>query len=269
MLTAQWQEQERLAAAASALALSLRDKEKLVELLPAQALATPLAATPDFGSISTASAGQAVPPHNRNPIKSSLFSDLRTLRQDARVWGSTVKMSLPFSAANSLSGLSSLTSPTPSRPSALNSSNYLSTPHNPLPQNEVDKTQGTSMFSMSHRTTPGSSGHFWFLQVSFKYLKDNDSKTTMLLGLLSLMDILPDAIDGFALHPLELDSTLRILLSRPLPTTRQRMDFPGLPCLLSSTFWLKTKTAEVPSRQRPLPPNSLSTGTMMKRSTGH
>ncbi len=30
----------------------------------------------------------------------------------------------------------------------------------------------------------------------------------MLLGLLLLMDILPDAIDGFALHPLELDSTL-------------------------------------------------------------
>ena len=159
-----------------------------MELLPAQALATPSAATPDVDSISTASAGQAVPPHDGNPVKSSLFFDLRTLRQDARVWGSTVKMSLPFSAANSLSGLSSLTSPTPSRPSALNSSNYLSTPHNPLPQNEVDKTQGTSMFSMSHRTAPGSSGHLWFLQFGFKYLEDNDSKTTLLLGLSLLME---------------------------------------------------------------------------------
>jgi hypothetical protein len=60
-LTAQLQEQEQLAAAASALALSLRDKEKVVELLLAQALATPLAATPDVGSISAASVGQAVP----------------------------------------------------------------------------------------------------------------------------------------------------------------------------------------------------------------
>jgi hypothetical protein len=125
-LTAQLQKQERLAAAASALALSLRNKEKVVELLPAQALATPLAATPDVGSISSTSAGQAVPSHDGNPVKSSLFSfsDLRTLRQDARVWGSPVKMSSPFSAANSLSGLSLFTSPTPNRPSALNSSNY-------------------------------------------------------------------------------------------------------------------------------------------------
>jgi hypothetical protein len=60
-LTAQLQEQERLAAAASALASSMGNKEKVVELLPTQALATPPAATPDVGSISTASAGQVVP----------------------------------------------------------------------------------------------------------------------------------------------------------------------------------------------------------------
>jgi hypothetical protein len=101
-LTAQLQEQEWLAVAASALALSLHNKEKVVELLPAQALATPPAATLDVGSISTASAGQAVPPHNGNPVKSSLFSDLRTLRQDAWFWGSPVKISSLFSAANLL-----------------------------------------------------------------------------------------------------------------------------------------------------------------------
>ena len=134
----------------------------------------------------------------------------------------TVKMSSSFSTADSLSGLFLLTSPTPDHPSALNSSNYSSTPHNPLPQNEVDETQGTSMFSMSHRTAPGSSGHFWFLQVGFKYLEDNDSKITMLLGLSLLMEILPDAIDGFALHPLEPDSTLLALTNNK---TEDR--FPG------------------------------------------
>ncbi len=89
-LTAQSQEQEQLAATASAFALSVRNKEKVVELLPTQALATPQAATPDVGSISAASSGQAVPPHDGNSVKSSLFSDLRTLRQDARVQGSPV-----------------------------------------------------------------------------------------------------------------------------------------------------------------------------------
>jgi hypothetical protein len=208
-----------------------------VELLPAQALETPPAATPDVGSISAASAGQAIPPHDGNPVKSSFFSDLRTLRQDARVRGSPVKMSLPFSTANSLSGLYLLTYPTPNCPSALNSSNYLSTPHNPLPQNEVDKTQGTSMFSMSHRTAPGSSSHFWFLQVGFKNLEDNDSKTTMLLGLLLLMDILPDAIDGFALHPLEPDSTL------PALTNNKTEDgFPGYAVLAFNYFLVENKS---------------------------
>ncbi len=187
-----------------------------MELLPAQALTTPPAATPDVGSISATSAGQAVPPHNGNPVKSSIFSDLRTLRKDVRIWESSVKISLPFSAANLSSGLSLLTSPTPDRPSALNSLRYSSTPHNPLPQNEVDKTQGTSMFSMSHRTAPGSSGHFWFLQVSFKYLEDNDSKTTCCwvsccLWTSSLM----------LLMALLCTHLTRILLSRPLPYQQQ------------------------------------------------
>jgi hypothetical protein len=62
---------------------------------------------------------------------------------------------------------------------------------------------GLSMFSLSYRTAPGSRGHLWFLQVGIWCLEDQDSKTTMLLGLSSLMDILPGAIDGFALHQLE------------------------------------------------------------------
>ncbi len=125
---------------------------------------------------------------------------------------------------------------TPNQPSALNSSNYSSTPHNPLQQNEVDKAHGTSMFSMSHRTAPGSRGHFWFLQLGSKYLEDNDSKTTMLLGLLLLMDILPDAIDGFALHPLEPDSTL------PALTNNKAEDgFLGSAVLAFKYFLVKNK----------------------------
>ncbi len=86
----------------------------------------------------------------------------------------------------------------------------------------------------------------------------------MLLGLSSLMDILPDAIDGFAFYPLEPDSTL------PALTNNKTEDgFPGSAMLAFKYVLVKTKATEVPSRQHPLPPNPLSTGTMMKRSTGH
>jgi hypothetical protein len=78
------------------------------------------------------------------------------------------------------------------------------------------------MFSLFHRTAPGSQGHIWFLQVGIKYLKNQDSKTTMLLDLSSLMDILPNAIDGFALHPLDKNSTLPALTSN-----RVEDGFPG------------------------------------------
>jgi hypothetical protein len=64
------------------------------------------------------------------------------------------------------------------------------------------------MFLVAHCTVLGSSGHFWFFQVMITYLPDQDSKTTMLLGLSALMDILSDAINGFKLHPLKESSTL-------------------------------------------------------------
>jgi hypothetical protein len=96
--------------------------------------------------------------------------------------------------------------------SALTATNYPSIPHNQLPENAVeDAVLGSSMFSLSHRTAPGSRGQFWFLQVGIRYLEDQDSKTTMLLGLSSLMDILPSAINGLALHPLDANSFLPAL----------------------------------------------------------
>jgi hypothetical protein len=69
------------------------------------------------------------------------------------------------------------------------------------------------MFSLSHRTALGCSGHSWYLQVGIKHLEEHNSKTTMLLGLSSLMDILPSAIEGFALHPLDETSTLPMLIN--------------------------------------------------------
>jgi hypothetical protein len=92
------------------------------------------------------------------------------------------------------------------------------------------------MFSMSHRIAPGSKGHFWFLQVGIKYLKDQDSKTTMLLGLASLMDILSDAIDRFAVHPLDESSSLP-----PLTSNEPEDGFPGSAVLAFKYFMVKDK----------------------------
>jgi hypothetical protein len=124
----------------------------------------------------------------------SLASDLATHHQDleshlpAMLTRATPSLS---TAGLFSSGLSSLTSPVVERASALNASRYSSVPHNHLPENEVDDSPGHDMFSMAHRTVlDDSSGHFWFLQVGIKYLPDQDSKTTMLLGLSALMDIL-------------------------------------------------------------------------------
>ena len=72
----------------------------------------------------------------------------------------------------------------------------------------MDKAQGETMFSMSHRTLPGSPGQSWFFTAGFTYTEDHTAKQTMLFGLSALMDILPKAIDGFNLHPLDKSSTL-------------------------------------------------------------
>jgi hypothetical protein len=76
------------------------------------------------------------------------------------------------------------------------------------------------MFSLSHRVTRGCANKFWFLQVSFELLPDQDSRTTLLLGLLSLLDILGSVIDGFELHPLDPELTLPPLtLGAEVPKT--------------------------------------------------
>jgi hypothetical protein len=143
-----------------------------------------------------------------------LASVLATLRQDlllhspARPLDATPSLS---TADSLVSGLLSLTPSAVEQGSALNASKYTSIPHNCLPVNKVDDSLGQDMFSMAHQMVPGSRRHFWFLQVGINYLPNQDSKTTMLLGLSALMNILPNAIDRFELHPLEEASTLPAL----------------------------------------------------------
>ncbi len=92
------------------------------------------------------------------------------------------------------------------------------------------------MFSMSHRTLLGSPGNFWYLQVGFDYLKDQDSKTTMLFGLSALMEILLDSIDGFTLYPLDAASTLT-----PLINNKLKDGLPSSAALAFKYFLVKNK----------------------------
>jgi hypothetical protein len=85
-------------------------------------------------------------------------------------------------------------------------------PHGHLPGNETVDDDG-DMYSLSHRIILGCAGSFWFLQVSFDILPDQDSGSTLLLGLLSLLEILSSVIDGFEMHPLDPKSTLPPLIS--------------------------------------------------------
>jgi hypothetical protein len=92
------------------------------------------------------------------------------------------------------------------------------------------------MFLLSHRIAPGNKGHFWFLQVGTKYLDNQDARTTMLLGLLLLIDILPNAIDGFAMHPLDEASLLP-----PLTNNKLEDGIPGSAVLMFKYFMVKDK----------------------------
>ncbi len=105
------------------------------------------------------------------------------------------------------------------------------------------------VFLMSHRIAPGNKGHFWFLQVGIKYLKDQDSKTTMLLGLASLTDILPNAIGGFAMHPLDKSSSLP-----PLTSNKPEDGFPGSAVLAFKYFMVKDKRNRQFNQQKAAPP---------------
>ncbi len=217
-------------------------------------------------AVSISRAGEGGPPpgivssgQGNTPVRSSLFGDLATLCHKATVYASL---------ADSVSGLSSITmmgAMANDSVSALSATNYPCVPHNHLPKNKVEDTVlGSSMFSLSHRTAPGSRGHFWFLQVGIWYLEDQDLKTTMLLGLSSFMDILPGAIDGFALQPLDVNSCLPALTNN-----RVEDGFPGFAVLAFQYFLVKDEHNRLlVSKRWLLPPNLPLFSIMARRITG-
>jgi hypothetical protein len=154
-------------------------------------------------------------------IRSTLVTDLATLRQDAQSCALSVDL---------VSGLTEDTwagATTPNRPSALIPPNYPVPLRNQVPTVYQDNTaHGESMFLLSHRIAPGSKGHFWFLQVGIKYLDNQDARTTMLLALSLLMDILPNAINSFAMHLLDKASLLPPLTNNKYPDPNSTPPWP-------------------------------------------
>jgi hypothetical protein len=148
----------------------------------------------------------------------NLLSKMATLRQDTHVRGMSAPLSevTPLiSTADSLLVLSSISTPVNRRTagkSNLNTTTYSSALHGHLPGNK-NVNNGGDMYSMSHRVIPGSAGAFWFLQVCFEILPDQDNRSTLLLGMASLLEILSSVIDGFKLHPLDPELTLPPLTS--------------------------------------------------------
>ncbi len=148
----------------------------------------------------------------------NLLSKMVTLRQHAPVKVTSVPLSevTPLiSTAESLLALSSVSTPAKQLSAgilSLNTTSYPSVPHGHLPGNKTTDNDG-DMYSLSHRIIPGCAGSFWFLQVSFDILPDQDSRSTLLLCLLSLLEFFSSIIDGFEMHPLDPKSTLSPLIS--------------------------------------------------------
>ncbi len=148
---------------------------------------------------------------------SNLLSEIATLRHDTRMRGMPAPLSEvtpSISIVDSLLALYSISTPVVRHSTgklALNTSTYSGVPHGHLPGNEIAEDEG-DMYSLSHRTIPGCPDVHWFLQVSFKILPEQDSQSTLLLGLASFVEILFSGIDGFELHPLDPESTLPFLI---------------------------------------------------------
>ena len=120
--------------------------------------------------------------------------------------------------------------------SALHPSKYAGAAHNHIPINDKDTTPEPTMFSMAHRVKPGSNGETWFLHLIIDYHPEQDSKTTLLLGLDAMMTILLEAIDGFALHPVDKQSSLPILISNNI-----KEGFPSTAVLAFQYFLARDK----------------------------
>ncbi len=79
-------------------------------------------------------------------------------------------------------------------------------------------------------------GETWFLQVGIDFSSEYDAKTTMLMGLQAMMTIMLEAIDGFALHPVDKASHLPILTS-----IEPKDGFPSTAILAFQYFHVRNK----------------------------
>jgi hypothetical protein len=133
---------------------------------------------------------------------------------------------------------------------------YSSVPHGALPENKevVDTNNNGDMFLVNHRGVLGSPGHDWYLQLGFKYIEGQDSRTTLLMGLSAFMEIVPAFINGFELLPLSDISTLPALISNDPDPNK---GFPKTAVLAFKYFLVKNKTnvcgvsSQSPSTQTP------------------
>ena len=235
-------ETERIAESARTLAASLRDsspliataadpppnrgKEDPIEALP---ISTPLRATVLFQT---------------NPIT----TDIRTIRRDSVHFSAGLKsppeqMGTPQTQHNPRQGntvppMAEAVRPmtTGATSSALRPSNYPTTQHNHVPVNDVDNTAEPTMFSVAHKVKPGCTGETWFLQVGIDFAPEYDAKTTMLMGLQAMMSIMLEAIEGFALHPVDKASHLPILTS-----IEPKEGFPLTAVLAFQYFYMRNK----------------------------
>ncbi len=142
-LTSQLNEQDKVAALATALTASLQQHEIEAGIYEDSFDST--AWVPTIGEVSSEPQTSISPAlQDVTPTTSGFFSDLAIICHKNVVRASLI---------DSVPGLLSvtLTATTQDCVSALNPSNYPSTPHNRVPANEVDKTAcKTSMYLLSH-----------------------------------------------------------------------------------------------------------------------
>ncbi len=173
-LAKQLKDQEKIAADTAAFALALKEREHIVN---DQALQDK---TPEVSDPSISVPGPATPVsissvQGGSVSRTNFFSDLAAINQGIRGPVSNTPPSdvtPSLSATDSLSGILLVTNPAVHYVGqlVLNTPDYPLVPHGFLPENEIcnDKQEEDNYFTMYHRYTLGSKGHFRFLQVGLK-----------------------------------------------------------------------------------------------------
>jgi hypothetical protein len=173
-LAKQLKDQEKIAADKADFALALKEKERIVNDQPLQDK-TPVVSDPSTPVPDPATPVSTSSVQGGSVSRTNFFSDLAAVHQGICGWVSNTPPSdvtPSLSATDSLSGILPVTNPAVCYMGqlVLNSPNYPLVPHGFLPENEIcdDNQEEDNYFTMSHRYTLGSKGHFWFLQVGLK-----------------------------------------------------------------------------------------------------